>query len=180
MGKEKYLDLFRAFEKAPMEESMRMIMDEVSTEAWKKLVLDDVTCHRYHAGIVTLEAWMTVVPIESNRQIRVQMEQDASSGSIRTYYFTKDSYRKESLLSLQACIDYYNGKNQYQPAFSREFEFQGSRTSIPFAVDWAGVGCSRSELWKGDGERQYLLEWPGRGVAVRDPKMRGRGLPKTL
>lgn len=104
---EKYLNLFKAFERAPMEEFLKTIMDAVSAEDRKRLVLEDVSFHRYNADVVSLEAWMCLTPIESNQWIWVRVEKDSSSGSLQEEYNTKDSYGKESLHSLQACIDYY-------------------------------------------------------------------------
>ena len=107
MEEKKYLNLFKAFEKAPMEEFLMTIMDAVSEEDRKKLILDDISFHRYNADVVSLEAWMCLAPVESNQWIWISVEMDASSRSIREDFLTRDSYGKESLHSLQACIDYY-------------------------------------------------------------------------
>ena len=107
MEEKEYLSLFEAFEKAPMEEFLKTIMDAVSAEDRKRLVLEDVSFHRFNANVVTLEAWLSLEPVESDRWIGVRVEKDAAAGSIHEEFYTKDSYRKESLHSLQACIDYY-------------------------------------------------------------------------
>ena len=107
MEEEKYLNLFKAFEKAPMEEFLKTIMDAVSPEEQKGLILEDVSFHRYNANVVSLEAWLCLSPVESNQWIWLRVEMETSSRTIHEEFYTKDSYRKESLPSLQACIDYY-------------------------------------------------------------------------
>jgi len=107
MGKTKYFDIFGSFEKVPMDEFLKTIFNGISSDSRKKLVLEDVSYHRLNADIVTLEAWMCVAPIESNRWIWVRVEKNTATDTIQETYFTKDNYRKEALPSLQACIDYY-------------------------------------------------------------------------
>ena len=107
MNKEKYAELFAAFAQAPMEEFLKTLFKGVPVEIRKQLVLEDVSYHRLNADIVTLEAWMCVAPIESNQWIWVRVEKNTATETIQETFFTKDSYRKEALPSLQACIDYY-------------------------------------------------------------------------
>lgn len=107
MEEEKYLNLFKAFEKAPMEEFLKTIMDAVSAEDRKRLILEDVSFHRYNANVVSLEAWMCLAPVESNQWIWVRVEMNTASGDIKEFYYTKDSYRRQSLSSLEACMECY-------------------------------------------------------------------------
>ena len=112
MEEEKYLNLFKAFEKAPMEEFLKTIMDEVSPEEQKGLILEDVSFHRYNADVVSLEVWMCLAPVESNQWIWVRVEMDTASGDIKEYYCTKDSYSRQSLSSLKACMECYRKTEQ--------------------------------------------------------------------
>ena len=112
MDNEKYLKIFNAFENAPLEDFLKGVFRDVSVEQRKSLVLEDVSYHRLSADVVTLEAWMCVEPIESNQWIWVRVEMDRASGEILEYFFTRDSYRKQSLTSLQACVDYYKEEKQ--------------------------------------------------------------------
>ena len=107
----KYLNLFRAFEKAPMDDILEIILDGVPVEDRKALVLEDVSYHRLNNNVVTLEAWMCLAPVESNRWIWVRVEMDTASGDIKEYYYTKDSYSRQSLSSLKACMECYR-KNE--------------------------------------------------------------------
>lgn len=70
-------------------------------------MLEDVSYHRPNADVVTLEAWIYVAPVESNQRIWVRVEMDAAAGTVQKLFFTRDNYRKQALLSLQACIEYY-------------------------------------------------------------------------
>ena len=56
----KYEELFAAFEKAPMDEFLKVLFKGVSPEVREQLVLEDVSYHRLSADVVTLEAWMCV------------------------------------------------------------------------------------------------------------------------
>jgi len=107
MENAKYLNIFSAFEKAPLEDFLKGIFKGIPAEQRKSLVLEDVSYHRLNAEVVTLEAWMCIAPVESNQWIWVRVEMDAAAGAVQEYFFTKDNYRKQALPSLQACIDYY-------------------------------------------------------------------------
>ena len=107
MQEERYKKIFMELEQAPIEEFLKIIMRNVPAEDRKRLVLEDVSFHRYNADIVSLEAWMCLAPVESNQWIWVRVEMDAATGSIQEEFYTTESYRKETLPSLQACIDYY-------------------------------------------------------------------------
>lgn len=107
MDNAKYLNIFSAFEKAPLEDFLKGIFKGISTEQRKSLVLEDVSYHRLNADVVTLEAWMCVEPVESNQWIWVRAEMDSAAGTVQELFFTRDNYRKQALPSLQACIDYY-------------------------------------------------------------------------
>ena len=107
MENAKYLNIFSAFEKAPLEDFLKGIFKGVSVEQRKSLVLENVSYHRLNADVVTLEAWMCVAPVESNQWIWARVEMDAAAGTVQEFFFTKDNYRKQTLPSLQACIDYY-------------------------------------------------------------------------
>ena len=107
MGTKKYYDIFSSFDKAPIEEFMKTIFKGISSDMRKQLVLEDVSYHRLNADVSTLEAWMYIASVESNQWIWVRVEKDATTGSIQEEFYTKNAYRKESLHSLQACMDYY-------------------------------------------------------------------------
>ena len=107
MNKEKYAELFAAFGRAPMEDFLRTLFKGVSIEARKQLVLEDVAYHRHSADVVALDAWMSLVPIESNQWIMARVEMDCSTGKIEELFLAKDSYRKQQLSSLEECVHYY-------------------------------------------------------------------------
>ena len=110
MNKEKYAGLFAAFGQAPMEDFLEALFKGVSAEARKKLVLEDVAYHRHNADIVALDAWMCVAPVENNQWIWARVELNEITGKVVQEFFTKDSYCRQSLPSLDACIDYYSEK----------------------------------------------------------------------
>ena len=107
MNKEKYAGLFAAFGQAPMEDFLEALFKGVSAEARKKLVLEDVAYHRLNADIVALDAWMCVAPVENNQWIWARVEMNSKTGTVDELFFTKDSYRQQSLPTLKDCIDYY-------------------------------------------------------------------------
>lgn len=107
MDNTKYLSIFSAFEKAPLEDFLKIVFKGISAEQRKSLLIEDVSYHRLNADVVTLEAWMCLAPVESNQWIWVQVSMNGSSGDIQESYQTKDSYGKQSLNSLKGCIDYY-------------------------------------------------------------------------
>ena len=107
MDKAKYLNIFNAFNNVPLEDFLKGIFKGLSANQRRQLVLQDVSYHRYSDNVVTLEAWINMVPAESNRWIWAQVEMDAATGSIQEYYYTRDHYGKQALPSLQACIRYY-------------------------------------------------------------------------
>ena len=107
MDKTKYLNIFGAFEKAPLEDFLKGIFKGITAEQRKSLLIEDVSYHRLNANVVTLEAWMCLVPMESNQWIWVRVEKDDATGSLQEHFFTKESYRKQALSTLQECIDYY-------------------------------------------------------------------------
>ena len=109
MKEEKYAELFDAFAKAPIEEFLKLLFKGISPEVRRQLVLEDVSYHRLSAELVTLEAWMCMVPVESNRWIWVRVE-CGRDGAVQEQFFTKDSYRQQALGSLEECIEYYNNK----------------------------------------------------------------------
>jgi len=110
MDNTKYLSIFSAFEKAPLEDFLKGIFKGITTEQRKSLVIEDESFHRLNADVVTLEAWMCLTPMESNQWIWVRVEKDDASGSVQEQFFTKDSYRKQALSSLQECLEYYKEK----------------------------------------------------------------------
>ncbi len=107
MDNTKYLNLFRAFEEAPMEDFLKVVFKGITAEERKAIVLEDVSYHRLSADIVTLETFMCLAPAEKNRWIWARVEMDASTRIVREYFFTRDSYRKQSLESLRECLDLY-------------------------------------------------------------------------
>ena len=108
MNKAKYVKLFAAFGKAPMEEFLELLFEGVSKELKNRLIIEDVSYHRHSAEIVTLEAWMVIDSPESDRWIWVRVEADSSHNTIEEQFLTKDSYRKQELHSLDECFDYYD------------------------------------------------------------------------
>lgn len=110
MKKETYPDLFHAFGKAPMEGFMGVLFSPLNEEQRQSLMIEDVSYHRYNADLVSLEAWMCVAPFENNQWIWVRVEMNSKTGNVDELYFTKDSYRQQSLPTLKDCIDYYAKK----------------------------------------------------------------------
>lgn len=110
MDNTKYLSIFGAFKKAPLEDFLKGIFKGITPEQRKSLLIEDVSYHRLNPNFVTLEAWMCMAPMETNQWIWVRVEKDDASGSVQEQFFTKDSYRKQSLASLQECLAYYKEK----------------------------------------------------------------------
>lgn len=107
MENETYITLFQAFEKAPMRDFLEMLLRPLDDGLRRKLILEDVSYHRYGADQVTLEAWMCVVPVESNQWIWARVEMNGADGTIEEQFFTKDNYRQQALGSLADCIKNY-------------------------------------------------------------------------
>ena len=112
MDNEKYLHIFKDFETAPLEDFLKGIFKGITKDQRKSLLIEDVSYHRLNACVVTLEAWMFVAPMESNRWIWVRVEMDAIAGTVQEKFFARDNYGKEALTSLRACIDYYKEENK--------------------------------------------------------------------
>jgi len=110
MDNTKYLSIFDAFEKAPLDDFLKMVFKGITTEQRKSLVIEDVSFHWLNADVVTLEAWMCLAPVELNQWIWVRVEKDDGAGCVQEQFFTKDSYRKQALSSLQECLEYYTAK----------------------------------------------------------------------
>lgn len=110
MDNTKYLSIFGTFEKAPLEDFLRIIFKGITAEQRKSLVIEEVSFHRLNADVVTLEAWMSIAPLESNQRIWVRVEKDDAAGCVQEQFFTKDSYRQQALSSFQECLEYYSGK----------------------------------------------------------------------
>ena len=106
MKTETYADLFHAFGKAPMEGFMGILFSPLNEEQRQSLMLEDVSYHRYNADLVSLEAWMCVAPFENNQWIWARVEMNSKTGTVDELFFTKDSYRQQSLPTLKDCIDY--------------------------------------------------------------------------
>ena len=105
---EKYRQLFEQFALAPMEGFLKILFKGVSADIRKQLVLEDVAYHRHSADVVALDAWMSLVPIESNQWIMARVEMDCSTGKIEELFLAKNSScRKQQLRSLEDCVDYY-------------------------------------------------------------------------
>lgn len=105
---EKYRQLFEQFALAPMEGFLKILFKGVSAEVRKQLVLEDVAYHRHSADVVALDAWMSLMPIESNQWILARVEMDCLTGKIEELFLTKDSsLLKQRLRSLEECIEYY-------------------------------------------------------------------------
>ena len=105
MNRARFSDLFAAFRKAPIKYFLELIFEGVPEELKNRLIMEDVSYHRYSDEIVTLEAWMVFDSPDSNQWIWIQVEMNTASGNVREYYYTRDSYGKESLSSLKACRD---------------------------------------------------------------------------
>ena len=110
MDNTKYLRIFGAFAKAPLDDFLKGIFKGITAEQRKSLVIEDLSYHRLNADVVTLEAWMSLAPMESNQWICVIVEKDDATGSLLEQFYTKDTFRHRSLESLQECIEYYKGK----------------------------------------------------------------------
>ena len=108
MDKGKLKGLFEAFEKAPLDSFMEIIFEGLSEEQRKELVVEDVAFHWKSAEIVSLDVWMCLAPVESNRWIWAVVELNNVSGEICEHFFTKDSYRQQALGSLAECLAYYD------------------------------------------------------------------------
>ena len=110
MDNTKYLSIFGAFEKAPIEDFLEGLFKGITAKQRKSLVIEDVSYHRLNADVVTLEAWICVAPMESNKWIWVRVEKNDAEGCVQEKFFTKDSYRQQALTSLKECLEYYIGK----------------------------------------------------------------------
>lgn len=104
---EKYRQLFEQFALAPMEGFLKILFKGISAEVRKQLVLEDVAYHRHSADVVALDAWMCVMPVESNQWIWARVEMNGATGAVEEQFFTRDNYRQQALGSLEECIDYY-------------------------------------------------------------------------
>lgn len=104
---EKYRQLFEQFALAPMEGFLKILFKGISAEVRKQLVLEDVAYHRHSADVVALDAWMCVMPVESNQWIWARVEMNGATGTVEEQFFTRDNYRQQTLGSLEECIDYY-------------------------------------------------------------------------
>lgn len=107
MNKAIYSELFAAFRKAPIKSFLELVFEGVPEEQKTHLIIEDVSYHHYIAETVTIEAWLVFDSPDSNQWIWIQVEMDTASGHIKEHYYTKDSYSKQSLSSLRACLDYY-------------------------------------------------------------------------
>ena len=112
MNKIAYRNLFDSFEQAPLADFLKVILMGISDEEQKELVLVDLSYHQLNAdNVLTLEAFISIASIESDQWIWIRVEKDLESGRIQEEFYTRDSYLKNSLPSLQACINYYKKKN---------------------------------------------------------------------
>ena len=58
MENETYLTLFQAFENAPMEEFLKVLLKGVPPGQQRRLVFEDLSFHQLSAALVTLEAYI--------------------------------------------------------------------------------------------------------------------------
>ncbi len=108
MEANEYRTLFGAFPEASLEEFLKIVTSGISEENLNMLVPVDLSYHRYRTdNILTLEAFLCLSLVESDQWIWVRVEMDSLTGSVCENYYTKESYGKFSLPSLQACIDHY-------------------------------------------------------------------------
>ena len=112
MEDETYITLFQVFEKAPMRDFLEMLLRPLDDRLRQKVILEDVSYHRYGADKVTLEAWMCVAPVEANQWIWARVEMNGATGTVEEQFFTKDNYRQQTLESLEDCIEYYKNKSR--------------------------------------------------------------------
>ena len=112
MNIEELAELFAVFGQAPMDDYLERLFEGVPLELKKHLIIEDVSYHRYRAEIVTLEAWMVIDSLESDKWIWACVESDLSHNTIREYYLTRDSYLSQELHSIEDCIEYYNPHNK--------------------------------------------------------------------
>jgi len=107
-----YRNLFDSFEQAPLADFLKVILAGISDEDKKELVIVDLSYHQLNAdNVLTLEAFFSLSSKESDQWIWIQVEKELKTGSIQEEFFTRDSYLRNSLPSLQACIDFYKKKN---------------------------------------------------------------------
>ena len=107
-----YRNLFDSFEQAPLADFLNVILAGISDDDKKELVIVDLSYHQLNAdNVLTLEAFFSISSIESDQWIWIRVEKDPESGRIQEEFYTRDSYLKNSLPSLQACINYYKKKN---------------------------------------------------------------------
>ena len=107
-----YRNLFDSFEQAPLADFLNVILAGISDDDKKELVIVDLSYHQLNAdNVLTLEAFFSISSIESDQWIWIRVEKDPESGRIQEEFYTRDSYLKNSLPSLQACSNYYKKKN---------------------------------------------------------------------
>ena len=107
MDNSKYLDLFRKFRKAPMEEFMEHLIGSLPGEKKALLIVDDIAYHRVSPEEEWLCAWLYMKPFrndESDRWISVDILHNARTGSVRESFSTLDFIPHQSL---EDCIDFY-------------------------------------------------------------------------
>lgn len=108
-----YRNLFDSFELAPLADFLKVILAGISDEDKKELVIVDLSYHQLNAdNVLTLEAFFSISSIESDQWIWIQVEKDLETGKIQEYFYTKDSYLRDSLPSLKASIDYYKNRTK--------------------------------------------------------------------
>ena len=103
-----YEELFRAFEKAPMEEFMEVLLSPLPSEKREPLMFGDVSFHRYSAEKVSLEAWISLAPFEEGRWIWAVVELDQATGFIEEMYYTRGNYKAKPFRSLEEAIESFS------------------------------------------------------------------------
>ena len=113
MNKAKYEELFTAFGKAPMKEFLELLFEGVPPELKKRLLIEEVSYKRYSADIVSLEAWIVIDNLETDKWIWARVERDSTKKTIdeifKVEFYTKESYAGKHYVpnSIEECFDHY-------------------------------------------------------------------------
>ena len=78
---------------------MELLFRGVPANLKNRLIMEEVSYHRFSAEIVTLEAW-----------IWVRVEADSSRNTIEGQFLARDSFRGRELHSIEECFEYYKAQ----------------------------------------------------------------------
>ena len=93
-----------------MEEYMELLFRGVPANLKNRLIMEEVSYHRFSAEIVTLEAWMIIDSPDSGQWIWVRVEADSSRNTIEEQFLARDSFRGQELHSIEECLEYYKAQ----------------------------------------------------------------------